>query len=311
MLAPPPLLLIGGPTASGKTALAVALAQRLGGEIINADSMQLYRGLEVLSAQPDERERAGVPHHLFGVADAAERWSAGRWAREALAVSTALQTRGTPAIFVGGTGLYFKALIDGIAPAPDIPATIRAEVEALAQTGYEALRAEAQRLDHDGAARIKPGDRQRLIRLIELVRTTGEPLSALHAQTRPLIAPGSWAGFALHPDRSTLYERIEQRFDAMMAAGALEQARALHARGLNRQLPAMKAVGIRPLLAHLDGELELEPAVEQARTDSRRYAKRQFTWFSNQHGDWPRLAPAPLADNLAIILDSFEKTDLP
>ncbi|AZU03880.1 tRNA delta-isopentenylpyrophosphate transferase [Glycocaulis alkaliphilus] len=310
-MAMPPFILIGGPTASGKTALAVALARHIGGEVINTDSMQLYRGLDILSAQPDEAERAGVPHHLFAVADPSERWSAGRWARAALAIAEPLQKRGVPAVFVGGTGLYFKALIDGIAPAPDIPAGVRADVGALEQSGYAPLRAEAERLDAEGAGRIKPGDRQRLVRLIELVRTTGKPLSVLHADTRPLIAPGSWAGFALRPDREALYARIERRFDAMMAAGALEEARALHARGLDRQLPALKAVGVRPLLAHLDGELHLEEAVERAKTDSRRYAKRQFTWFTNQHADWTRLDAPTHEENFARLRIALEETDTP
>ncbi|WP_371394763.1 tRNA (adenosine(37)-N6)-dimethylallyltransferase MiaA [Glycocaulis abyssi] len=307
----PPFIFLGGPTASGKTALAVALAQRVGGEIINADSMQLYRGLEVLSAQPGEDERAGVPHHLFGEADPSTRWSAGRWVRAALAIAEPLRESGVPAIFVGGTGLYFKTLIDGIAPTPEIPPEVRAEVSLLEESGHAALRAEAERLDAEGAGRIKPGDRQRLVRLIELVRTTGKPLSVLHADTRPLIAPGSWAGFALRPDREALYARIERRFDAMMEAGALDEARALHARGLDRQLPALKAVGIRPLLAHLDGELTLEEAVERAKTDSRRYAKRQFTWFANQHADWTRLDAATPDENLARMIANLDKTDTP
>jgi len=307
----PPFILIGGPTASGKTALSVALAQRIGAEIINADSMQLYSGLEILSARPDEAERGGVPHHLFGVADPSERWSAGQWARAALDIAEPLRARSVPVIFAGGTGLYFKSLIDGIAPAPDIPADVRASVEALLARGTDGLRAEAERLDPQAASAIKPGDRQRLVRLVELVRTTGQPLSAIHAQTQPLIAPGSWAGFALRPDRQDLYARIEQRFDTMMEAGALDEVRALHTHGLNRQLPAMKAVGVRPLLAHLDGEMNREDAVIQAKTDSRRYAKRQFTWFSNQHADWTRLDAASPADNLARILDKFEKMDAP
>jgi len=307
----PPFILIGGPTASGKTALAVALAQRTGAEIINADSMQLYRGLEILSARPDDTERGGVAHHLFGVADPSERWSAGQWARAALGIAEPLRERGVPVIFVGGTGLYFKSLIDGIAPAPDIPADVRAGVEALLEKGPDALRAEAERLDPGAASSIKPGDRQRLVRLVELVRTTGQPLSAIHAQTRPLIAPGSWAGFALRPDRAALYARIEQRFDAMMEAGALDEVRALHVKGFDRQLPAMKAVGMRPLLAHLDGEISREEAIIQAKTDSRRYAKRQFTWFSNQHADWPRLDAASPEKNLARIIEELEKTDAP
>lgn len=303
----PPFILIGGPTASGKTALGVALAQRIGAHIINADSMQLYRGLEILSAQPAEAERGGVPHHLFGAVDASVRWSAGKWARAALAIAGPLREKGIPVVLAGGTGLYFKCLIDGIAPAPEIPAPIRAETELLAEKGLDALREEAERLDPDAAGQIKAGDRQRLIRLIELVRTTGKPLAALHAETHPLLAPDEWTGLALQCDRQALYARIEARFDAMMAAGALDEAKALYARGLDRQLPAMKAVGIRPLLAHLDGDIPLEDAVVQAKTDSRRYAKRQFTWFANQHADWMRVEPGASPGAIDALIEKMER----
>lgn len=305
----PRCILIGGPTASGKTALAIALARQLGGEIVNADSMQLYKGLEILSAQPEAQERAGVPHHLFGVADPSERWSAGRWADAAMAALSTINSQGRRAIFVGGTGLYFKVLTQGLAPVSPIPFKVRHYTVELAQKGYEALRNRACELDPEGAARIKPGDSQRLIRLIEVVTATGRSMADIHAGTRAFIARADWAGFALHPDRAALYERIEARFDAMMAAGALDEARALHARGLDRNLPAMKAVGLRPLLAHLDGSLTLEQAIAQARTDSRRYAKRQFTWFANQHADWTRLDAATPGDNLERALAALDMAD--
>lgn len=309
-MALPPSILIGGPTASGKTALAIALARQLGGEIVNADSMQLYKGLEILSAQPDAQERADVPHHLFGVADPSERWSAGRWADAAMEALSTINARGRRAIFVGGTGLYFKVLTQGLAPVSPIPAQVRNYTLQLAQKGYEALRKKAAELDPKGAARIKPGDSQRLIRLIEVVTATGQTMAGIHAGTRPFIARADWAGFALHPDRAALYERIEARFDMMMAAGALEEARALHASGLDRNLPAMKAVGLRPLLAHLDGTLTLEEATAQGKTDSRRYAKRQFTWFANQHPDWTRLDAETPADNLERALAAMDTAEL-
>ncbi len=288
-MAGPDAILLAGPTASGKTALAVKLAKAIGAEIINADSMQLYQGLAILSAQPSEAEKGGIAHHLFAHADASKRWSAGRWAEAALGALSTINARGRKAIFVGGTGLYFKTLTQGIAPVSPIPSKVRETTIELAGKGYEALRERAFELDPEGAARIRPGDSQRLIRLIEVVTTTGRTMAEVHAETRPLLSEGSWTGFVLQPDRAELYARIEARFDAMMAAGALGEARALHARGLDRNLPAMKAVGLRPLLAHLDGEMTLEEAVVQAKTDSRRYAKRQFTWFANQHGGWPRL----------------------
>lgn len=303
----PAAILLAGPTASGKTALAVKLAKTIGAEIVNADSMQLYQGLGVLSAQPLEAEKGGVPHHLFSHTDLSERWSAGRWAEAALATLSTINARGRSAVFVGGTGLYFKVLTQGLAPVSAIPPEVRQNTSELAKKGYEALRKTAARLDSVGAAKIKPGDTQRLIRLIEVVTTTGRTMAEVHAETRPLLPEGSWTGFVLQPDRAELYSRIEARFDAMMAAGALEEARALHGRGLDRNLPAMKAVGLRPLLAHLDGEITLEEAILQGKTDSRRYAKRQFTWFANQHGGWPRL-PADDPDSaLQIMLQTIEK----
>ncbi|WP_199200471.1 tRNA (adenosine(37)-N6)-dimethylallyltransferase MiaA [Alkalicaulis satelles] len=284
------MLLLGGPTASGKTALALHAARRLNAEIINADSMQVYDGLAVLTARPSAEELAAAPHHLFGVIDPSERCSAGRWARLALEVIGDIRSRGRRIILAGGTGLYFKALLDGLAPVPDIPADIAADVQALAdEGGLEALRAGAEALDPEGAARVKPGDRQRLMRLIAVARTAGRPLSELQADTRPLIDPARVLGVAILPDRAALYARIEARFDAMMAAGALDEARALAARGLAADLPAMKAVGLPPLLDHLGGQVSLDAAIETAKRDSRRYAKRQYTWFSNQHPDWARI----------------------
>lgn len=305
----PAVILLAGPTASGKTALAVKYARAIGAEIVNADSMQLYQGLGVLSAQPTRAEQAGIQHHLFAHADASERWSAGRWAEAALAALSAINARGKKAIFVGGTGLYFTVLTQGLAPVSPIPSKVRENTLQLAEKGYEALRERAFELDPEGAARIKPGDTQRLIRLIEVVTATGRTMAEVHAETRPLLPEGSWSGFVLRPERAELYQRIEARFDAMMADGALEEAKALHARGLDRNLPAMKAVGLRPLLAHLDGEMTLHEAIMQAKTDSRRYAKRQFTWFANQHGGWPRLPADDPQAALATMLQTIEKED--
>ena len=285
----PDILLLAGPTASGKTALSLHAARALDAEIVNADSMQVYDGLRLLSARPGKTEMAGMPHHLFGHADPSERYSTGRWTREALTVFDQIRARGRRIVVVGGTGLYFKALTEGLAPAPDIPEAIRAETLALAGRGEGALRVEAERLDPEAAAAIKPGDRQRLIRLVELTRATGRTLADIHAETRPLIDPASWAGVVVQPQREALYARIETRFDRMMADGALAEARAFAERRLSPDLPAMKAVGLPPLLAHLRGEIALDEAVALAKRDSRRYAKRQFTWFSNQHPDWPRI----------------------
>jgi len=300
--------MLAGPTAAGKTALSLHAARRLDAEIVNADSMQVYSGLNVISARPSPEELEQAPHHLFGVLDPGERCSTGRWARMAVEVIEDAASRGKRVILAGGTGLYFKALTEGLAPVPDIPPAVMREVEALHRTGgLDALRAEAEALDREAAARIAPGDRQRLMRVIAVARTAGRPLSVLQDETRPLLDPERVLGVVIMPDREALYRRIEARFDAMMAAGALDEARMMMAGNADPSLPAMKAVGLPPLMAHLRGEIGLEAAIEQAKRDSRRYAKRQYTWFSNQHPGWARITsldPADARAELDAILDS-------
>jgi tRNA dimethylallyltransferase len=286
----PDILFLAGPTASGKTALSLHAARALNGEIVNADSMQVYAGLDIIAAQPGPEEKAAAPHHLFAQIDPAERCSVGRWARLALERIQDITARGRTAILVGGTGLYFKALTDGLAPVPDIPDDISDAVQALYERGgLEALREEAEAADPAGAARIKAGDRQRLMRIVAVKRASGVALSDLQAETAPLVDRGRWRGIVIRPPRDTLYARIEARFDQMLAAGALDEARLLAARDLDPALPAMKAVGVPPLLDHLAGTVELKAAIEIAKRDSRRFAKRQYTWFSNQHPGWARI----------------------
>ncbi|VXC74814.1 tRNA dimethylallyltransferase [Oceanicaulis sp. 350] len=310
MAVTPDILLLAGPTASGKSALSLHAARALDGEIINADSMQVYDGLSVITARPEPQEMAGVPHHLFGVMDPGERCSVGAWAKLAVDAVREITGRGKRVVFVGGTGLYFKALVEGLAPTPEVPQAISDEVAALYERGgLEAVRAEAEALDPVGAARIEAGDRQRLMRLIAVARVAGRPLSDIQAETRPLIDPRRAVGVVIAPDREALYARIEARFDQMVAHGALEEARAIAERRLSPDLPAMKAVGLPPLIAHVQGRLELDEAIDLAKRDTRRYAKRQYTWFSNQHPDWKRVqsldpvtARAELDD---ILLKSF------
>ncbi|HEX4198172.1 MAG TPA: tRNA (adenosine(37)-N6)-dimethylallyltransferase MiaA [Caulobacteraceae bacterium] len=292
--------LIAGPTASGKSALALRLARETGGEIVNADALQLYRDLRILSARPAAEEEAAAPHHLFGVADAADGWSVGRWLTAAGAALAEIAARGRPAIVTGGTGLYFRALTQGLADIPPVP---RAEREAAERAydveGEAAVRDALRGLDPLAEARISPGDRQRLTRALGVARATGRALSAWQAQTVPAIAADAWRAVVLEPPREALYARIDARLIAMTRAGAIEEAAALMARGLDPRLPAMKAVGLRELAAHAAGEASLDAAIAAAQQATRRYAKRQLTWFRNQTPDWPRITA----------VESFEATE--
>ncbi len=286
--------LIAGPTASGKSALALRLAREIGGEVVNADALQLYRDLSILSARPTPEEAAQAPHHLFGVADAADGWSVGRWLRAATDALAGIEARGAPAIVVGGTGLYFRALTVGLADIPAVPAAARREAEqSFDAEGETAFRAALHALDPAAEGRIAAGDRQRLTRAFAVARASGRPLSAWQADTQPALAPGSWRAVVLEPPRDELYARIDERLARMVAAGGVEEARALMARGLDPKLPAMKAVGLRELA---DPALSPAHALAAAQQATRRYAKRQLTWFRNQTPDWPRIeAVAPEA----------------
>lgn len=284
----PGVWLIAGPTASGKSAAALALAERTGAEIVNADALQVYRDLRILSARPSPAEEARAPHHLYGVADAAEAWSVGRWLRAVLPVLEAVRERGRPAVVVGGTGLYVRALTRGLAETPAVPEAVRASVEARwGGEGETAFRAVLSHADPAAAARIAPGDRQRLVRALAVAEATGRPLTAWMSDTRPPLARGTWRGAVLAPSRVELYARCDARLGAMLEAGALDEVRALLARGLDTGRPALKAVGVREFGAHLRGALALPQALELAQRETRRLAKRQLTWFRNQTPDWP------------------------
>lgn len=280
----PEIILIAGPTASGKSALALALAEKFGAEIVNADSMQVYRDLRIITARPSLEEEQRVPHRLYGHVDAAENFSVGRWCEEAAAVIADARRSGRCAVIVGGTGLYFNALTRGIAAVPPITAEIREQVRARVESdGVAMLYAELKERDPAAAARLRPGDRARITRALEVVLATGRSLLDWHEDNKPPgLDAGSAAKIFLMPKRDALLHRIDARFDAMMAAGALDEVRVLAARNLNPNLPAMKAHGVPWLIRQLNGEISLEQAVEEAKRDTRRYTKRQATWFRNQ-----------------------------
>jgi len=283
----PDAVLIAGPTASGKSALALQLARDYGGAVINTDAMQVYRELRILSARPDDSEEALAPHYLYGFASAYEPFSVGRWLEAAKAALDDVRAKGLVPMFVGGTGLYFAALLNGLAPIPEIHASIRVEArQKLAELGNERFHAELAARDPAMGARLNPGDSQRLVRAWEVIEATGQSLAEWQALKGEPALTGDLLRYVLKPNRDWLIERIARRFRAMIEQGALEEVRALRDGGLDSQLPAARALGVPPLMLHLEGRLALDEAAERAIAETRRYAKRQVTWFRHQMPDW-------------------------
>ena len=285
------LILIGGPTASGKSALALDLACQYDGAILNADALQVYAGLPLLSAQPSSEDRARVPHRLYGVTDPAEPSSAGKWRAQAMAALSETVSAGKTPIFVGGTGLYFRALLGGLDDIPPIPDAVRAEASRLYdELGERAFRERLAAKDPDSVARLARNDRQRLVRAYEVVLHTGRPLSQWHGQKGEdeiFVVPASGVRLRVEknlllPERDTLYAACESRFLTMMERGALAEVEAFLERKLDPALPVMKTIGVRELGAYLAGEISLKAALEKAQQLTRNYAKRQMTWFRNQ-----------------------------
>jgi tRNA dimethylallyltransferase len=286
-------VLIAGPTAGGKSALALEVAQATDGVIINADSMQVYRDLRIITARPTVSEEARAPHLLYGHVDAAVNFSAGSWVIDAAAALAQARAQHRLAIFVGGSGLYFKALTRGLSAVPPVPAEIRDSVRArLERDGVEPLHTELARVDPASAERLKPRDRTRIARALEVVEATGRSLTDWHREGLPPLLPAdTFRAVFLAPERDALYARIDARFDAMLEAGALDEVRALAARHLDPLLPAMKAHGVPALIRHLAGEITREEAAEISRADTRHYAKRQFTWFRHQLPEFEWVKP--------------------
>jgi tRNA dimethylallyltransferase len=297
-------VLIAGPTASGKSALALELAERAGGTVINTDSMQVYRDLRVLTARPAPDEEARVPHRLYGHVDAAVNFSAGAWIADAAKVLEEARAQNRLPIFIGGSGLYFKALTRGLSAVPPIAAEIREAVRArLDHDGVEALHAELARRDPVSAERLKPRDRTRIARALEVVEATGRSLTDWHREgLPPLLPPGTFAALFLAPEREALYARIDARFDTMLQAGALDEVARLATRGLDPLLPAMKAHGVPALIRHLRGEIRLEEAATIGKADTRHYAKRQFTWFRHQLPEFEWVAPEKAGGHLGTVV---------
>ncbi|MGC2774483.1 MAG: tRNA (adenosine(37)-N6)-dimethylallyltransferase MiaA [Bradyrhizobium sp.] len=286
-------VLIAGPTASGKSALALELAQKAGGVIINTDSMQVYRDLRVLTARPTPDEEAVVPHRLYGHVDARVNYSAGHYVRDATGVLDEARRAGRLPVFIGGTGLYFKALTRGLSAVPPVPDEVREAVRlTLDRDGVEALHAELARRDPAAGERLNVRDRTRIARALEVIEATGRPLADWHADTTPPLLPeGSTRAVFIAPERETLYARIDARFETMLDGGALEEVERLAARGLDPLLPAMKAHGVPALIRYLRGEITREEAAVVGKADTRHYAKRQFTWFRHQLPEFEWMAP--------------------
>lgn len=298
-----PAILIHGPTASGKTKLAIALAKRLDGEIINADAMQVYADLDILTARPDAEEKAAAPHHLFGHVDAATRYSAGAWSKDAAAKIAELHGQGKVPIIVGGTGLYLMALTDGLSEIPPIPEEARREARDRVAQDQAGTYADLVARDPAAKDRIDAQDRQRTARALEVLIATGRPISSFHGEQAPVLKPGEWVGAALTPPREDLYARIDQRVDAMMKQGALEEARRLWQRRLDPELPAMRAHGMPGFVDYFDGRIPLADALERCKRDTRRYAKRQMTWIAHQFTLWPRIPSLAVDIRTRVLAD--------
>jgi tRNA dimethylallyltransferase len=283
----PPLALIAGPTASGKSALALRLAEAAGGVVINADSAQVYRDLRIVSARPGDEEDARVPHRLYGYRDGADACSAADWAADAKAAIGEAHGEGRLPILVGGTGLYLRTLLEGIAPVPDIDRRVRAEVRALAVADAHAALA---REDPEAAARIRPSDTARTARTLEVVRSTGKPLAYWQkAKVGGIGDTVDLSPLILLPPREWLYARCDARFEAMLSDQGLIEVSSLLSRNLPPLAPIMRAIGVREIAGYLRGELSREQALAAGRIATRQYAKRQYTWFNRQPpAEWPR-----------------------
>lgn len=285
---PPAAVLIAGATASGKSALALEIARREGGVIINADSMQVYTELRVLTARPDAADEAAAPHRLYGHVPAAHAYSVAQWLADVGQELRAAQTEGLLPVIVGGTGLYFKALTEGLSPIPEIPADVRGRWRAAAQAtpATELHRLLAER-DAQTAAAIRPSDTQRVVRGLEVLEATGRPLTEWQRMPgSPLLAADRCRRLVVGIDRDALYARADARFVRMVEGGALDEVRALMARGLDPALPAMRALGVAPLVRYLAGEIGLERAIADGQRDTRNYVKRQLTWLRRYMIAW-------------------------
>lgn len=282
-----PIICIAGPTASGKSAWAIQIAKSFGGEIINTDALQVYSELNIISARPSRPEMLSVPHHLFGHVDSNFRYSVGNWISEVESLIVDTLARGKSPILTGGTGLYFKSLIEGIAKIPSIPPDVILETNKFQeQNGVEGLRDLAEKLDPKAASRVLGKDPHRLMRIINVYKVTNKPISFWHENTKPVVPRIFCHCAVLLPERQKLYDAINNRFDLMMKKGLLNEAERIFTKNIDPSLPIMKAIGLREFFPYFSGDISLDEAVDLAKRNSRRFAKRQFTWFRGQLKNW-------------------------
>ncbi len=285
-------ILITGPTASGKSAIATAIATTFDGIIVNADSIQVYNELKILSARPNEADEQAYPHHLYGHIPIKQPYSVAQWLADVQAVLEAPKNRDRVTIIVGGTGLYFKALTEGLSPIPDIPSDVRQHYRDLSdKISAPKLHDELSRRDPQTANKLQPTDTQRLVRALEVFEATGTPLAEWQQISgKPLLASDDYQAFVINPERDALQRAADRRFDAMMETGALNEAEKIRSLIIELQLPhdlpALQALGLKPLMAHLEGEISRETAIEQTKSDTRRYIKRQKTWLKRYNNSW-------------------------
>jgi tRNA dimethylallyltransferase len=298
-------ILIAGPTASGKSALALALAERMGGTVINADSMQVYRELRILTARPSPEDEARVPHRLYGFVPGRDAYSAARFAVDAAAAIAEARAAGRVPIVVGGTGLYFKALLEGLSPIPAVPEAIRAHWRGEAErVGAQTLHGVLEKRDPEMAGRLEPGDSQRIVRALEVLEATGTSLARWQEQPgAPVIGDGDAIKLVVEVGRAALHERCDARFEAMLGRGAIEEVERLAALGLDPALPVMRALGVRPLLGLLSGTLPREAAVSRAKAETRQYAKRQETWIRSNMSTWKPILSQEMETFVASAMD--------
>ncbi|MFG1398404.1 tRNA (adenosine(37)-N6)-dimethylallyltransferase MiaA [Roseixanthobacter pseudopolyaromaticivorans] len=296
----PSAVLIAGPTASGKSAVALALAERTGGVVINADSMQVYRDLRILTARPSAEEEARADHRLYGHADAMDDYSVGRWLGDVIAAIGATRAVDRLPIVIGGTGLYFRALTQGLVAIPPIPAEMRMAIRTMAEgESAHVLHSRLATLDPETAFRLAPNDRQRILRALEVVEATGKSLSAWQRSIQPpALPPEGLVKRVLQLDRDILRRQIDRRFEVMMEGGALEEVERLAERRLPADRPLLKACGVPAMMRHLAGDISRSQAVTEGQTDTRRYAKRQETWFRHQMAEWPHTTPYEALEDL-------------